>query len=501
MEEMYYEAKRFDKVIEINRKIIGVLEEMNDAASIAICHANLGSTLLQEGLNGKAELLDEAETNFKQALEFVEKQQDQRRQAYLLGNLGILYLHKKDFDQSFDYYNRSLKIMTDMGDELGEARSYANLGKIETLKKNWDAAAEQYGKSLQIMEKHQNRPGMAQQNEALGEIFLQQENFEEAEKFLQNANSMYEALKDPQGIRIVQDKLLYLLSHPKTIQKRKAEIESKLKTPEVENDNAQKISLLTDLSNMFFLGNQLDDASNALGEVLKIQEATGDKSGMSSTYGNMGSILSEKEDWEASDQYYEKAIALREGLSSDSTALLELYGNRAIVLIHLNKLDKAEKLMRRTETERVCSTIIETWAISLCRNETGPEPSSFTRKLSTSTPRSTTSGKWQKIFGTCLTCTSITKTGTKRRNMARGHWPSPRNCKTFGTPARTFVVWQRFITRRRTVPRWNRITRWHWSGHRSWAIRGKLPSISEIMAPYILKKDTPKRPRSITRRR
>ena len=119
LEDMFYEAKRFDKVIEINRKIIGVLEEMNDTASIAICHANLGSTLLQEGLNGKPELLEQAETNFKQALEFVEKENDQRRLAYLLGNLGILYLHKKEFDQSYDYYNRSLKIMTEMGDELG----------------------------------------------------------------------------------------------------------------------------------------------------------------------------------------------------------------------------------------------------------------------------------------------------------------------------------------------------------------------------------------------
>ena len=294
LEEMFYEAKRFDKVIEINRKIIGVLEEMNDAASIAICHANLGSTLLQEGLGGKPELLDQAETNFKQALEFVEKENDQRRQAYLLGNLGILYLHKKEFDRSYDYYNRSLKIMTEMGDELGEARSYANLGKIESLKKNWDAAAEQYGKSLQIMEKLQNRPGMAQQNEALGEVFLQKENFEEAEKFLQNANAMYEALKDPQGIRIVQDKLLYLISHPISIQKRKNEIETELKTPEVEKDNAKKISLLTDLGNTLFLGSQLDDARNALERVLKIQEETGDKSGMSSTYGNLGSILSER---------------------------------------------------------------------------------------------------------------------------------------------------------------------------------------------------------------
>jgi len=348
LEEMYYEAKRFDKVIEINRKIIGVLEEMNDAPSIAICHANLGSTLLHEGLSGKPELLEQAEANFKQALEFVEKQNDQRRQAYLLGNLGILYLHKNDFDQSYDYYNRSLKIMTEMGDELGEARSYANLGKIESLKKNWDAAAEQYGRSLQIMEKLQNRPGMAQQNEALGEVFLQKENFEEAEKFLQNANAMYEALKDPQGIRIVQDKLLYLISHPKSIQKRKEEIEAELKTPEVENDNAKKIALLTDLGNTFFLGSQLDDARNTLERVLKIQEETGDKSGMSSTYGNLGSILSEKEDWEASDQCYEKAIELREELSSDSTALLELYSNRAIVLIHLNKLDKAEKLMKQS---------------------------------------------------------------------------------------------------------------------------------------------------------
>ena len=508
LEDMYYEAKRFDKVIEVNRKIIGVLEEMNDAGSIAICHANLGSTLLQEGLGGKPELLEQAETNFKKALEFLEKENDQRRQAYILGNLGILYLHKKEFDRSYDYYNRSLEIMIEMGDELGEARSYANLGKIETLKKNWDAAAEQYGKSLQIMEKLQNRPGMAQQNEALGEVFLQKENFEEAEKFLQNANAMYEALKDPQGVRIVQDKLLYLISHPKSIQKRKDEIEAELKQPEVEKDNAKKISLLTELSNTFFLGNQLTEAQEALERVLRIQEETGDKSGMSSTYGNLGSIMNQKEDWEASDQYYEKAITLREELSSDSTALLELYSSRAIVLIHLNKLDKAEKLLKQSlkinekdgRTRGLLNDYRNLGNLNLQKRDWAGAEQYYKKALDLNT-KANNKPEMAEDYRNLFNLYQHNENWNEAEKYCHKALTIAEELQDLRNACQDIRNWPKFIMKRKTVPKLSPITKWRWSVRKNWMIPGKSSLISGTSVLFIWKRDIPNGPRITTSRR
>ena len=47
LEELYFNAGRIGKVIEVSEKTAGLLREMGDSASLAICHANLASTLMQ----------------------------------------------------------------------------------------------------------------------------------------------------------------------------------------------------------------------------------------------------------------------------------------------------------------------------------------------------------------------------------------------------------------------------------------------------------------------
>ena len=224
LEELYFQWKRMDKVAETIQKTIAVLEDMDDKTSAGICYANLAGICLQMASEGQTEKVDEAEANFKKALEVV-SDSDKRRNSYLLGSLGNIYFNKNQLDLAWEYYERSLKAMQELGDGMGEARGYANLGNVKSLQKDWDGAKEQYFKSLELMEKQENRPGIAQQCELLGDIFIKKEEFDQAEDYLMRASDLYEAMKEVGSVKEVQNKLMLIFTQPKYLENRKQQIE------------------------------------------------------------------------------------------------------------------------------------------------------------------------------------------------------------------------------------------------------------------------------------
>ena len=254
LEELYFQWKRMDKVVETIQKAIAVLEDKNDKISAGVCYANLAGIYLQMASDGQTENVEEAEANFKKALEGV-GESDKRRNSYLMGSLGNIYLNKNQLDLAWEYYEKSLKAMQELGDGMGEARGYGNLGNVRSLQKDWDGAKEQYFKSLELMEKQENRPGIAQQCESLGDIFIKKEEFDQAEDYLMRASDLYEAMKEVGSVQEVQNKLMLIFSQPKYLENRKQQIREALKKPEAEKDSKLKLALLSDLGNVLFMAN------------------------------------------------------------------------------------------------------------------------------------------------------------------------------------------------------------------------------------------------------
>ncbi len=183
LEELYFKAGRIEKVIEVSEKTAALLEEMEDPASLSICHANLASTLMQHGLAAREEqYLQRAEEEFNKALEGFESKKDQKRKSYILGTLGLLYHHRRKLDLALESFNKSLELMKELGDRLGEARSYANLGKIAADKGDRGQAEQFIHKSIELMERLENRPGMAQQYESWATFTFHKE-LEKAEEW------------------------------------------------------------------------------------------------------------------------------------------------------------------------------------------------------------------------------------------------------------------------------------------------------------------------------
>ncbi|NIT80525.1 MAG: tetratricopeptide repeat protein, partial [Nitrospinaceae bacterium] len=159
-----------------------------------------------------------------------------------------------------------------MGDTLGEARGYANLGNVRALQENWEEARDQYQKCLDVMERLENRPGIAQQCESLGDVSLKLGDLEKAEHYLNQARSLFEAMKDPRSVEQVQNKLLYIMGHPKYLERRREELLAELKNPEVEKDETKKAILMGELGNVYFMTQDFEQSEQTLRETIALQE-------------------------------------------------------------------------------------------------------------------------------------------------------------------------------------------------------------------------------------
>jgi tetratricopeptide (TPR) repeat protein len=347
LEDIYFQWSRMDKVAEVTEKSIEILEALGDRHSAGICYGNLATMLLQIGVSGDAKKLDQAEEYCRKAIEIIAEGKDTRRKSYLLGSLGNICLQKKNLDQAWQEYQESLKYMVELGDQLGEARGYSNLGNVRRLQKDWPQAIENYEKSYRLMEALENRPGMAQQCEALGDLYLKTDDLEKAEGSLNQASKLYEDMKEPASVRQIQEKLVYIMGHPKYLERRQKELCDELDKPETDKDEKLKAALLGELGNVYFMVSEFESAIETLKECAEVQGKLKDEGGQSSTWGNLGSIQMEMQDFEGAAESYGKAAELKEKLQ-DINALVELYNSLANALLRLGKLVEAEKIIKKS---------------------------------------------------------------------------------------------------------------------------------------------------------
>ena len=123
--------------------------------------------------------IEEAESNFLEALKHMEKEGDDTGQAYVLGNLGNICLQSKKFEKAEDFYSRSLTYMEKLKDAKGIESSLGNLGSVYFYQGSLEKAEESYLRALQIMVDANDPLGQGIYNEYLGNTSLKKEDMEE----------------------------------------------------------------------------------------------------------------------------------------------------------------------------------------------------------------------------------------------------------------------------------------------------------------------------------
>ena len=81
--------------------------------------------------------IEDAESNFLEALKHMEASGDDTAQAYVLGNLGNIFFQSKQFDKAEDFYSRSLTFMEKLKDAKGIESSSATSVAFIFIKAVW----------------------------------------------------------------------------------------------------------------------------------------------------------------------------------------------------------------------------------------------------------------------------------------------------------------------------------------------------------------------------
>lgn len=238
-QELYEESAAFT---------VSALTLLNESdVERANCYYVIGSLHLIKGE------LDEGEQNYRISLGIWEEAEDQRRIAWGLGNLGILFYRRQDYKlalshllqaldifqyvydpaneaqiknslamtywqiQSFDISIQLLaqaqRMFTQVRDEMGIARVAHNLGMNYSRNAQWDLAYQAYQKSLIIWEKLGLIYELCNSLDSLGELYLVTKKFDLAISTLELGVDTLATISDHPSSEHLKESLLVNLKN------------------------------------------------------------------------------------------------------------------------------------------------------------------------------------------------------------------------------------------------------------------------------------------------
>jgi signal transduction histidine kinase len=118
--------------------------------------------------------------------------------ANSLNDISIIYANSGDYKNSLDYFRQALEIFRQMGDEKGESYALNNMGIIYQEMKDEASAKDYFIQSLNIKIKRKDLYGISRGYTNLGSIAENHEAWDEAMRYYEKADSIYQLTNDKQ---------------------------------------------------------------------------------------------------------------------------------------------------------------------------------------------------------------------------------------------------------------------------------------------------------------
>jgi tetratricopeptide (TPR) repeat protein len=142
----------------------------------------------------------EAITIYIKVVDYFKQQNDSTSWASALGNIGAVYAEMGMADKAIHYDKLSLAINLDMGDTLRAATKYNNIGvAFSELKNIPDSAVYYYTKAYKIYKSKGHALYLALVASNLGMQHIMASNLELAEKYLNEAELVFDTLTNING--------------------------------------------------------------------------------------------------------------------------------------------------------------------------------------------------------------------------------------------------------------------------------------------------------------
>jgi tetratricopeptide (TPR) repeat protein len=213
---------------------------------------------------------DESIYCYNKAYEIAEKNNDLKHSATALHQIGMIYQAKGDYDEALKQYQKALEIKEKIGDIKGLSESFHQVGIIYHYKGDYDEALKQYQKSLEIKENIGDIKGIANSFGQIGMIYEKKGDYDEALKQYQKAKETFEKIDDIKGVS----------------------------------------SSLSNIGEIYQYKGDYDEAIKQYQKSMEIDEKIGDIPGLAISMGQMGSLYLQRKEFAMALEFFIQAFLI-----------------------------------------------------------------------------------------------------------------------------------------------------------------------------------------------
>jgi DNA-binding CsgD family transcriptional regulator/tetratricopeptide (TPR) repeat protein len=163
-------------------------------------------------VNANLTEFDQAVNNFLNALQLMEKLDDQQGQAFYLNNVGIVYDLQEDYQQALHYYQRSLALKQALEMKASLAASYTNIGVTLFNLGKVDSSLHYHRQALTEYQSQEKENSFARAHNNIGFALIHLNQLKEAELHLDEALKIRQSLGDQRGVAQTTNNLSVLYS-------------------------------------------------------------------------------------------------------------------------------------------------------------------------------------------------------------------------------------------------------------------------------------------------
>ena len=186
---------QYPEAIHLYSKALRLYEELQDEDGQASVMANL--SIVYKALGDHAKALDYAFRALSR-----EAHLDSGKIAIINENIGTLYLERKEYEKTLQYYSRAMEVYKSMGNEAGVARNLGNTGIVYDANGEYKKALNAHLTALSINRDLSN-PGGIQINLAnIGYVYNHLKEYKKALKYQEEALEMSRKAEDKASIAI-----------------------------------------------------------------------------------------------------------------------------------------------------------------------------------------------------------------------------------------------------------------------------------------------------------
>lgn len=133
-----------------------------------------------------------------ESLKLYDKAGDKAGKAAILGNLGVIYTNRKDFEEALDYLKQALALKLKYDPE-NVAKNYTNIGVAFEGIGDSTKALEYYFKGLEAAEKINNKIDMSTAVNNIGSWYYEKQDYKKAKPYLKRAIELCMEEEDETG--------------------------------------------------------------------------------------------------------------------------------------------------------------------------------------------------------------------------------------------------------------------------------------------------------------